>query len=214
MSDVTISYLVEPLKMPELYIEGIRLEPEEVAALRKEIEENYAEISRLPSGRFTFRSKNADRIQGIEFEYKVRKHESSGRDRSIYFHAHATRIDQHPIESSDNWNYICKLTDKNQSLNSIDFPGGDFSKELADPMLRYALLGKLLTASLQGGIDPESIGRFKQIVSYLSLIDRDIESIEHTTFAIVSKLNSQKPKHWMTYGKKSPCRCNIFRYRS
>lgn len=211
MPDVTIAYLVEPFKMPTLHVEGMQLEPEEVTAIRKEIEQNYAVISKTPSGRFTFHSERVDKIHDIEFEYRVKKHELSGRDRSIYFHAESQRDDERSIASDDRWTYICQLTDNGKLVHDIDLLLSDMSKELADPIFRYALLGKLLSRSLQGAADDESNKGFRRIIGYLSLIDHDIAMIERNALAIITKLDDRRPRRRMIYERKKVCRCNFFR---
>lgn len=214
MSDITIAYVVEPQKMPALHVEGIRLEPQEVAAIRKEIEENYSDISKTSSGRFNFRSENAHSVHNIEFEYCVKKHELSGRDKSIYFAAQTKQEYEYLNDFNNKWDYICKIAEIDRYSDRNDFLDSNFPKDIADPIFRYALLGKSLTTSLQSGVNRESIENFKRIVRYLSLIDHDIALIERKAIAIVEKLNSQKPRHRRIYGKKSGCLCNFFRHQS
>jgi hypothetical protein len=213
MPDVTIAYLVEPFKMPALHVEGLQLEPEEVTAIRNEIEQSYAEISKTTSGRFTFHSEQSNKIHDIEFEYRVKKHELSGRDRSIYFHAESQQEYEPSTAPDDRWTFICQLTNTGKSAHDTELLLSDLHKKLADPIFRYALLGKLVSRSLQDTADNESNNEFRRIIGYLSLIDRDIEMIERNALSIMAKFNDRRPRRRMIYERKNGCRCNLFRIR-
>jgi hypothetical protein len=210
MPDITISYLVEPQKMASLLIEGISLEPTEIAAIRLEIERNYAVLAITSFGKFFFRTANADGVRNVEFDYQVKKHKLSSRDRSIYFYA---KEDQGSVLLStpgDAWSRICDIALSGSSDLSIESLGIEFHRDIADPMFRYALLGKLLTASIQVADNSEGIQYLKRIVQYLGLIDEDIEMIEHRALAIVGKRNARLSRR-VAYEMKSPCRCRICR---
>lgn len=211
MPDITIAYVVEPRKMPALRIEGISLEPDEFTAVLLEIERSYAEISRTSSGRFIFQSNQSAKLHRFEFKYEVRQHETSGRDRSIYFHSQLDQSAQIPSAIEIRLDDISKLVERIISTEGSDLIDPKFLGELRHPAVRSAILGKSLVDALQGKIDYNTVSNFRKIVRYLSLADPNVYLIEDKILAIVKTPQRQRSGIRMIYGKKTRCCCRILR---